>query len=228
MFADEKFTKNAAADRAKVLRATRLLPKLVLRIENFNKFVLVLGKKTKHDLGDLLHVGTVRDFKIRRSAFREVIERTANQSVDDLELLDAVDEEWHDSSEEGPDEFCAEDETTNDDQTISVAAVERALSATQIAAADCSASGTLVEANDVDMTRPDMALRNLALMNARLRRKRSLDPPPPPEEVENDPHGAEKASKTKKKKKPRIPLVINKASLEKSTRSTRSSKSSRD
>lgn len=34
----------------KVIRETKFLPKLVLRIETFNKYVIYLGKKTKFDL----------------------------------------------------------------------------------------------------------------------------------------------------------------------------------
>lgn len=49
----------------KVIRETKFLPKLVLRIETFNKYVIYLGKKTKFDFANYIHIGRVRYFKIR-------------------------------------------------------------------------------------------------------------------------------------------------------------------
>uniref|UniRef100_A0A182TNZ2 Fanconi anemia group I protein n=1 Tax=Anopheles melas TaxID=34690 RepID=A0A182TNZ2_9DIPT len=67
----------AKSNRDKVLRQTKLIPKLVFRIETFNKIVMQLSKKTKKDLTYLLHMGTVRDFRIKTSALVEAIQRTA-------------------------------------------------------------------------------------------------------------------------------------------------------
>lgn len=97
VFADERYTRNAAADRAKVLRVTRQLPKLVLRIENVNKFVMALGKRTHCDMSAHLHIGTVRDFKIKSAALRNVsadgaedaeVEETSNGDDSDGESFD--------------------------------------------------------------------------------------------------------------------------------------------
>lgn len=103
VFADERYTKNAAADRAKVLRATRQLPKLVLRIENVNKFVMALGKRTHCDLSAHLHMGTVRDFKIKKSALRGALsESRRTDDVDETAAAEAT--AIADDSEEEPDE----------------------------------------------------------------------------------------------------------------------------
>lgn len=189
VFADEKYTSNAAADRAKVLRATRMLPKLVLHVENFNKFVLQLSQKTKHDLADYLHMGTVRDFKISKSAFRAVINQSA---VDDDETYaDQADGdvEWRDSEEEVEALWFDDMTTTSAADTTNV---DRQSPAT--ITADVTASGRLLELNDVDVTRPERALKNLALMNARLKRKRMEEVTPGEDETneENYPHAPQK------------------------------------
>lgn len=220
MFADQKYTKNPAADRAKVLRVTRQLPKLVLRVENFNKFVLLLGKKTKNDLAAYLHVGTVRDFKIRRSALRENMERaTSDAAAADDELMDEAVDEWHDSEDEVLGDFSTENDSTLDDAEPTVASIERQLSVTDIAASG-SASGTLIEANDAEITRPEVVLKNVAMINARSKRKRSLDERAPKEDVENV--ATATSAKAVKKKKVRKPLVINKDVLKKTHPSLRS------
>lgn len=58
----------------KILRETKFLPKLVLRIETFNKYVIYLGKKTKYNLASHLHIGRVRYFKIK--GLQDVLDRT--------------------------------------------------------------------------------------------------------------------------------------------------------
>lgn len=62
--------------KAKVLKETKFLPRLILNLENFNKFVILLSKKTKNDLTGLLHIGTVRDFRIKTSELREAIQKS--------------------------------------------------------------------------------------------------------------------------------------------------------
>lgn len=193
----------------------------MLRIENFNKFVLLLGKKTKHDLSELLHVGTVRDFKIRRSAFRENIEKaSAEDGPDDETLLDQADEEeaWEDPEEEVLGDFGSAD--SEEEQTV--ASIERQLSATDISATCTSQNGTLIEVNVADIKRPQVLLKNVAMINARLRRKRSLEKPSAGnDEAENDPAVNAAPATAKKKKKPRKPIVINKDVLKKNVRSSR-------
>ncbi|EDV98457.1 GH22660 [Drosophila grimshawi] len=70
------------AERDKVLRETRLIPKVILGIENFNKHIILLSKKFKsYDrLSDHLHFGAVRDFNIQSGDLRAVIEQTYSDS----------------------------------------------------------------------------------------------------------------------------------------------------
>lgn len=216
VFADGKFTKNPAADRAKVLRATRLLPKLVLRIENFNKFVSLLSKKTKNSLADFLHIGTVRDFKIRRTAFQENIEKASEEASDD-EVMAQDEEDWEDPEDEVLGEFGDADSMVADEPTV--ASIERQLSATEILASCSSQNGSLIELNDAEIKRPQVVLKNVAMINARLRRKHSLSKEPAKsDEAENM---TEAQPTSAKKKRTRKPLVINKDVLKKTIRSSR-------
>lgn len=85
-------------ERAKVLRETRLIPKVILAIENFNKHIILLSKKAKTNdrLANYLHFGAVRDFNIKSGDLMAVIERTYSHSsqieVSDSNLENVEDE----------------------------------------------------------------------------------------------------------------------------------------
>ncbi|KAH8284890.1 hypothetical protein KR054_002362 [Drosophila jambulina] len=66
------------AERAKILRETRLIPKVIMVIEDFNKHIILLSKKTKtqNRLTDYLHLGTMRDFDIKSTDLKAAIERS--------------------------------------------------------------------------------------------------------------------------------------------------------
>lgn len=71
----------------KVIRETKFLPKLVLRIETFNKYVIHLSKKTKSDLASYIHIGRVRYFRIK--SLQEALDRTIDPNdVDESNLED--------------------------------------------------------------------------------------------------------------------------------------------
>lgn len=61
----------------KVLKETKLIPKLVYEIEQFSKFVMKLSKKSDIDLSKLVGQGTVRDFRIMH--LKEVLEDNPTQ-----------------------------------------------------------------------------------------------------------------------------------------------------
>jgi len=81
------------AERAKVLRETRLIPKVIMVIEDFNKHIILLSKKLKSQnrLTDYLHLGTMRDFDIKSTDLRAAIERSIsdgrNISIEDSNEL---------------------------------------------------------------------------------------------------------------------------------------------
>ncbi|RZC32680.1 Fanconi anemia group I protein -like [Asbolus verrucosus] len=59
--------------KSKVLKETRLIPKVVYEIEQFSKYVIQLSNKTKIDLSKFVGQGTVRDFRILH--LKEVLEQ---------------------------------------------------------------------------------------------------------------------------------------------------------
>ncbi|KAL5278237.1 FANCI family protein [Megaselia abdita] len=88
---------NASAAKAKVLKETKLIPKLILKIEIFNKFVISLSKKTKKEYNKFLHIGTVRDFRIRTSELKSAIDKSLDHSS---QIDDHEDENEEENSEE--------------------------------------------------------------------------------------------------------------------------------
>ncbi|KAH8389032.1 hypothetical protein KR200_011962 [Drosophila serrata] len=86
------------AERAKILRETRLIPKVIMVIEDFNKHIILLSKKTKtqNRLTDYLHLGTMRDFDIKSTDLKAAIERSLsdgrNISEEDSNAEDQEDE----------------------------------------------------------------------------------------------------------------------------------------
>lgn len=90
---------NPQAAKAKVLRETKLIPKIILCVENFNKHVILLSKKTNDRLANFLHFGTVRDFRIKTSELKAAIERTLSHSSQ-IEVDPSVDDPQEQRDEE--------------------------------------------------------------------------------------------------------------------------------
>ncbi|XP_050324049.1 Fanconi anemia group I protein isoform X1 [Bactrocera neohumeralis] len=77
---DQENRLNPKADGAKILRETKLIPKVVLHLESFNRFVIILSKKTNSRISNLLHQGTVHDFRFRTHALTAAVQRTFSLS----------------------------------------------------------------------------------------------------------------------------------------------------
>lgn len=185
---------------AKSLRDTKLLPKLVFRMENFYKFVVLLGKKTKNDLAKQLHIGSVRDFRINSRALQEAL----NRSIAESQLIE-VDETQLDEAE------------VADLDEVALSEAESCPEEDEIvqAGSSTSSSGELVAKvteNDPTETDPQIALRNLAKINAKATRKRAR---PPIEETLGIRTFEASPEVVLKKKKTRKPITINKESMEK-------------
>lgn len=112
---DDADQHSGQGNKAKVMRETRAIPKLIMRIENFNKFVICLDKKSNsQELSKRLHSGTVRDFRIKTDELKDAINRTfeeAASDVDENQLDDATDvdaiadetDDGQDNGDETPD-----------------------------------------------------------------------------------------------------------------------------
>lgn len=99
---------NPQADKAKVLRETKFIPKIILCIENFNKHVIMLAKKTHDRLANFLHFGTVRDFRIKTSDLKAAIDRTLSHSSQ-IQSVESGDEDNADNES---------NEVEDDEETI--------------------------------------------------------------------------------------------------------------
>lgn len=216
VFTGETNTKNAQADKAKVLRETKFLPKLILRMETFNKFVMILGRKTKVDLSLHLHIGTVRDFKIRKPALNELIKKTI-QETENIGIDEML------SEEEITD---LDDEITSNESTISslqrsinprvflAASLSRNSSTTSSTTAttqNSEISSIIVDSMESDVTKPEIALKNLAKINENLKRK-----------LKNKRDKELNKLETNKKKRQKKVISINKSSLQKRQNETNS------
>ncbi|XP_050076558.1 Fanconi anemia group I protein [Anopheles maculipalpis] len=183
---DQKATASSAAkaksNRDKVLRQTKLIPKLVFRIETFNKIVMQLSKKTKKDLTYLLHMGTVRDFRIKTSALVEAIQRTVSDRAEDGEEL-AEEEESEPQLDRN--EMDDDDDEENVDRTA------------------CSNRSEVMQqtrGHKSNLSAEALALKNLARLNERTRKaakKRAFETIQDGEEV---PAMVSKRAKPTKKK----------------------------
>lgn len=164
------------------MRDTKYIPKLILRIENFNKFVNCLSKKTKHDLSKLLHVGTVQDFRIKTNELRQVIDKTFHDSeqmeVDEADLeneqLLADNDDDSEDEDDGTELRSGEGTEEDDDETVCKSAATSITSGTPTPTND-----NIVEDATDDESAPSTsnALNHLAAINKRVtkRRKRAGD-----------------------------------------------------
>ncbi|KAF0306828.1 Fanconi anemia group I protein [Amphibalanus amphitrite] len=74
-----------AVKRARVLRQTRLIPVLVCNIENFEKHLIALGKRTKLDLHAGVKLSTSRDFRIIQATLQAALERAGSSEEEEEE-----------------------------------------------------------------------------------------------------------------------------------------------
>lgn len=83
------------AEKAKILRETKHVPKLVYCIEKFNREVISLAKRSNDKITNYLHFGTVRDFRIKSLDLKAAIEKSLEQSDSED---DEAEEENHSKS----------------------------------------------------------------------------------------------------------------------------------
>lgn len=175
--------KDAKAHKAKVMRDTKNIPKLILRIENFNKFVISLSKKTEHDLNKLLHMGTVRDFRIKTRDLREAIEKIRKEGTnsDDAES-DNDDENDNDTSD---------DEIDAEADAVSVSETGSGLSST-------TTPGSIINEVEHDTSVRTSVMKNLNAINKRASKRKKHD-------VDNA-EETENINQRKKKRKENEPI----------------------
>lgn len=157
---------DAKNQKARVMRDTKNIPKLIKNIENFNKFVISLSKKTEHDLNKCLHIGTVRDFRIKTKELREAIDKFRENEPDENDESD--DENEMDSDDDDLIEDDEEDETG----VVSVATTESGLSSS-----NTGSTGSIIQEVNHDASLRTSVMKNLNAINKRAnkRKKRDID-----------------------------------------------------
>ncbi|XP_030024994.1 Fanconi anemia group I protein homolog isoform X2 [Manduca sexta] len=81
---------------SKVLRDTKLIPRLVLEAEQFSKNVILLANKGKFNWQQYLSLGTARDFRIKGPVLQEVLNAREARIEDADETRDEDDREVND------------------------------------------------------------------------------------------------------------------------------------
>ncbi|XP_031616603.1 Fanconi anemia group I protein [Contarinia nasturtii] len=166
--AAKRLKKNDAKNqKARLMRDTKNIPKLIKSIENFNKFVISLSKKTEHDLNKCLHIGTVRDFRIKTKELREAIDKfrdNDDESSGEDEISDSDDDE----------------EIEGEAEIVSVAGTESGLSS-----ATTGSTGSIIQEVNHDASLKTSVMKNLNAINKRAN-KRKKQPNDSVDEAENN------------------------------------------
>lgn len=88
-----KVAKDPQATKKKILRETRSLPKLILWIEVLHKCVMQLERKAAVEISHYLHLGIVRDFRIKSTDLASAVRPSEAAADSDSNEGDAGDEE---------------------------------------------------------------------------------------------------------------------------------------
>lgn len=102
--------KKASALKSKVLKETKLIPKLILEIEQLSKSVIQLSNKTKVDLTKYVGQGTARDFRILNV-------ESIVKNVQEANETDVSNEETTDLENTSTTNITSEDEETSNNQS---------------------------------------------------------------------------------------------------------------
>ncbi|KAK2176099.1 hypothetical protein NP493_683g02030 [Ridgeia piscesae] len=79
----KKTSASAVVGKARVLKEMRTIPNLIFAIEQYEKFLIQLSKKSKINLMEHIKLSTSRDFRINMTVLQELTEQTGDTSSDD-------------------------------------------------------------------------------------------------------------------------------------------------
>lgn len=164
-----KRTKKKAGknNKAKVMRDTKNIPKLILRIENFNKFIISLSKKTEHDLNKLLHIGTVRDFRLRE--LQEAIDKMRKNRQSDEES-NAENDSDDDEDEDDDDDADSEDQESTEVSMTSVTEIGSVVSSSST-----TTTGSLINEVQHNASLRTSVMKNMNAINKRANKRKKQD-----------------------------------------------------
>lgn len=194
-------------DKAKVARETKFIPKLIQRMETFNKSVIFLSKKTDHDLNKCLHMGTMRDFRIKSVPLREAIEKARKEGTLDGDS-DDDDNDMDDMNDEDVDFLSqAIARHPNVDVTSGEAVDDGSLSGSTIS------GGSIIREVSGDASLRTTVMRNVAAINKKVTKRKQA-------EAETDDTGESDVENRRKRKKSAQPKAIS-TGVERKRRSSR-------
>lgn len=180
--APKRLKKNDGKNNAaKVMRNMKNVPRLIKSLENFSKYITTLSKKTEHDLTKCLHIGTVRDFRIKTSELRTAIDKLRENDSDENEST-ADDDETIDSDDD------------NDDDTEAVSETTSSVTATS---SNIGSTGSIINEVQHDTSLLTTAMKNLNTINKRTSKRKKKDM----ENIENDNNDDTDNNQRRKKRK---------------------------
>lgn len=155
-------------NKAKVMRDTKNIPKLILRIENFNKFVISLSKKTEHDLNKLLHIGTVRDFRFKSDKLQQAIDKMRKnaQSDDESNAENDSDDDDNDEDDTGDGEY----EESTELSATSVTEIGSTVSSSSTAT-----TGSIINEVQHNASLRTSVMKNMNAINKRANKRKKQD-----------------------------------------------------
>lgn len=168
-----KKRKHGKTDKAKVERETKFIPKLIMRMESFNKFIIVLSKKTEHDLNKCLHMGTMRDFRIKSASLREAIEKARQAGALNTES-DTEDDEANEVNDEDVDFSQALPAATapNVVEDLPIGLSEEL----NLSGSTTTSGGSMIRELEGNSSARTAVRRNVAAINKRVEKRKQVEP----------------------------------------------------
>ncbi|XP_071547924.1 Fanconi anemia group I protein [Panulirus ornatus] len=106
---------------ARAIKESKLIPSLIFAVEQYEKHLIILSRKSKVNLMQAMKLSTTRDFRIMPVALMEVLQKEHEEEVDEERLSDeenaGVDEEVHHNDEAGEESLDNSRSKTDTDDT---------------------------------------------------------------------------------------------------------------
>lgn len=78
---DKKHKPNSQIGASKILREVQFISKVIFCIENFNKSIVLLAKKTDRCLANFVRIGATRNIRVKTFNLKAAIDRTPSLAV---------------------------------------------------------------------------------------------------------------------------------------------------
>lgn len=157
-------------NKARVMRETKHIPKLILRIEKWNKNIICISKLTEHDLSKCLHMGTVRDFRIKTPAIRNALEKYRQNGG-----MDSDSDGENDGNELDMEQSDDDIDIDLGDESSTVVSIVSATSSALTGNTASSSSGSIIRETTLDTSATTSVLKNLAAINKKVTKRKKQE-----------------------------------------------------